>query len=367
MTEWSVSSSKCERFPAILTHLKSLLSTGWDAVHVGWSLPSRALLQNWQPDWTGLCQSRPCNGQSQVDWIHRKLGSSPSSASTVTSLYKLIHSVLPHSCKLKPLIKPTPRTRPQNMWQFQWTGMPMCPALTSQHTKRPLLRTSNWSLRSSLWKLVTQMESVDPLTSPIPFSFVFTFYFNICLLLIGQDDLFFGELWQWSSPVLLHWCGDWNYHAEEAADRYQHSAIPGDIRTWSLCVFASDKKAYVATLKLSRYFRDLDTYNHTCYFQMAVRAFDKGTPVMSADASVTVTVHRDQFLPEWSSDNYRQSVNEDARNGTAIYSVKWVRVLLLKKYEVTSWTNDLTCKRGHRTNCLITMSLQWILVLNSFF
>lgn len=55
--------------------------------------------------------------------------------------------------------------------------------------------------------------------------------------------------------------------------------------------------------------------------QFTVRAADQGYPSRTTDATVSVTVERTQYRPEFRNTPYAVSVNEDAANGTAIFTV----------------------------------------------
>ncbi len=55
---------------------------------------------------------------------------------------------------------------------------------------------------------------------------------------------------------------------------------------------------------------------------MRVIAVDEGVPKRTAETEVSITVHRNQFLPEWEGLPYRQTVDEDVRNMTGVYTVR---------------------------------------------
>ena len=54
---------------------------------------------------------------------------------------------------------------------------------------------------------------------------------------------------------------------------------------------------------------------------MRARASDNGRPVKHSETTVSITVHRNEFMPQWVNAPYRQTVNEDTRNMTGIYTV----------------------------------------------
>ena len=54
---------------------------------------------------------------------------------------------------------------------------------------------------------------------------------------------------------------------------------------------------------------------------MTVRVRDDGKPVRSAEASVTITVKRNRYLPTFSESKYEQPVSENTDNQTVILRV----------------------------------------------
>ena len=52
-----------------------------------------------------------------------------------------------------------------------------------------------------------------------------------------------------------------------------------------------------------------------------MKAHDDGRPVKYAEATITITVHRNEFMPQWENAPYRQTVDEDISNQTGIYTV----------------------------------------------
>ena len=57
-------------------------------------------------------------------------------------------------------------------------------------------------------------------------------------------------------------------------------------------------------------------------FQMLVRALDQGKPVKFGEADVRITVSRNEFPPEFKGAPYRQTVSENIRNGTGIFTLR---------------------------------------------
>src|SRR6218665_1084799 len=55
--------------------------------------------------------------------------------------------------------------------------------------------------------------------------------------------------------------------------------------------------------------------------QFTVRAADQGYPSRTTDATVSVTVQRTQYRPEFQNTPYTVSVNEDVTNGSVIFTV----------------------------------------------
>ena len=55
--------------------------------------------------------------------------------------------------------------------------------------------------------------------------------------------------------------------------------------------------------------------------QLRVKAHDNGRPIKYTEATVTITVHRNEFMPQWVNIPYKQTINEDITNLTGIYTV----------------------------------------------
>ena len=55
---------------------------------------------------------------------------------------------------------------------------------------------------------------------------------------------------------------------------------------------------------------------------MLITAMDNGRPVRTGEARVILTVKRNQFPPAFSSESYTQTVSENVRNGTGIFTVR---------------------------------------------
>ena len=55
---------------------------------------------------------------------------------------------------------------------------------------------------------------------------------------------------------------------------------------------------------------------------MVVRAMDNGRPVRSSEAEVTIRVKFNKFPPKFSNSPYIQTVSENVRNGTGIFTVR---------------------------------------------
>ena len=57
-------------------------------------------------------------------------------------------------------------------------------------------------------------------------------------------------------------------------------------------------------------------------FQMTVVAHDQGNPRKSAEATVSITVQRNEFPPVFHNAPYSQTVSENIRNGSGIFTIQ---------------------------------------------
>ena len=76
---------------------------------------------------------------------------------------------------------------------------------------------------------------------------------------------------------------------------------------------------------------------------MTVRAFDNGRPVKTGQATVTIKVQRNQFPPTFSNGPYTQTVSENVRNGTGIFTVRATD----KDLQVRAGCNGTAQRRWH--------------------
>lgn len=59
----------------------------------------------------------------------------------------------------------------------------------------------------------------------------------------------------------------------------------------------------------------------TLLYQMVVRVHDDGKPVRSAEATVTITVKRNKYLPTFTEISDQQMVSENTKNGTGVLTI----------------------------------------------